>query len=236
MTDINKLQDKILTSLQQHTILSSRQLADQLRRDKEEINSLLYGPLRTLVIRDKDERGYPVWRLRTQAFEAAKGLEVQFYTELLKRKIVTEDNSQLDYPIEHPKYKKVYHLDIAIFAHAQKYDIEIDGFEHMRADAIQSIGSQLARKGEQTKEIEIDWMDNKTSYAEFKSLDTKSVFRWCSRHLDWCITYHEELIWPHDITRNIWLIENGWRIIRFWNEEIRKNMDRCVQDVRQWKG
>src|SRR2546430_1436957 len=108
MPATNKLQENILTLLQNGS-LSSRQLSEQLRVDKEDINSLLYGPLRTLVIRDKDEKGYPVWRLRGETFEAAKGLEVKFYTELLKRRVLTTDNSQSDYPIEHPKYKKVYH-------------------------------------------------------------------------------------------------------------------------------
>lgn len=229
------LEDKILASLKDGP-LSTKGILQRLSLDlsqREQVNSLLYGSLHTSVIRDKDEKGQHTWRLKGFGFEAAKGLEVQFYTELMKHKIFSEKESSLDYTIENPKKRKVYHLDIAVVKNDRKYDVEVDGYEHLRADAMSSIDSQLAKKGENT-EIEIDWMDHERSYVNFDSIDKQRVYRWCSTHIDWCIRYHEELIWPHDITRNLWLIENGWQVIRFWNFEIKRDMDRCVQDVKSW--
>lgn len=201
--------------------------------DKAEIHSLLYGQLRELVIRDKDEKGYPVWRLKSGSFEAASGLEVMFYRGLLRRKIISESYSRLDYQIQNPRNKKIYHLDIAIFQNQKKFAIEIDGFEHMRADARLSIQNQIEKNGGNC-DITIDWMDNDNSFADFKTIDSDKVFKWCIRHRDWCVRYHEELIKPHDITRNIFLIDNGWRIIRFWNFEIRNDMEQCLKIIKHW--
>src|SRR5476651_1089906 len=94
----------------------------------------------------------------------------------------------------------------------------------MRADARMSIQKQIAKQGTRT-EIVIDWMDNETSYADFKAIDSSTVFKWCAMNREWCIRYHEELLKPHDITRNIWLIEQGWKVIRFWNFEIKEERE-----------
>lgn len=201
--------------------------------DSEEINSLLYGKLHNRLIRDKDENGYPVWRIKGDTFEAAKGLEVKFYNELINRGIITPKNSQLDYQIKNPRNGKTYFLDIAVFKNEKKFNIEIDGFEHIRADARLSIQNQI-RRGEDNCEIEIDWMDHNNSFADFKSIDSSGIFKWLLTHRSWCIRYHEELLKPHDITRNIWLIENGWKIIRFWNFAVKDNLNHCLQDVRVW--
>ncbi len=229
------LEDKILDTLQDGPI-STKDILKRLSLDlsqRERVHSVLYGSLRGSVIRDKDMYGQHTWRLKGFGFEASKGLEVQFYTELLKKKVFSAEESSLDYTIENPRKRKVYHLDIAIMQNDQKYDIEIDGYEHLRADAMSSIGMQIAKKGENA-EIEIDWMDHERSYVDFNSIDKQQVYRWCSTHIDWCIRYHEELIWPHDITRNMWLIENGWQVIRFWNFEIKQDLDRCVREVKEW--
>lgn len=233
----NNIDNQLLHIIETHGPLSSQQILATLKSqynicvNKETVNSLLYGQLRGLVIRDKNEKGYPVWRIKRQTFEAAMGLEVLFYDNLLRQKIVTEENSRLDYKVRNPRNNKTYHLDIAIFHGDKKTDIEIDGFEHMRADAMLSIQNQIVKKGD-THEIEIDWMDNGTSYVDFKLIDSGRVFKWCTSHRDWCMKYHEELIKPHDITRNVWLIENRWKIIRFWNFEVKNEMDRCIQVVK----
>ncbi len=235
------LVDKVVKVFKEKGPVTIRQLLEQLSldpkdpKDREKINSLLYGELRSLVIRDKDENGCQTWRLKGNSFEAAKGLEVKFYTELLKRKIITQENSQLDLAIEHPRKRKVYHLDIAVVTPEQKYNIEIDGYEHMRADAMDSMQRQIEKKGEKC-EIDIDWMDHERSYVDFKRIDNKIVYKWCANNISWCIRYHEELLWPHDITRNIWLIENGWCVMRFWNFEIRDDLERCIRDVRELIG
>jgi hypothetical protein len=229
------LEDKVLEALKDGPV-STKEILKRLSlrlSDKEKVNSLLYGDLRASVIRDKDENGQHTWRLKGMGFEASKGLEVQFYKELLKHKIISEENSSLDYTIENPRKRRVYHLDIAVVGAEQNFDIEIDGYEHLRADAMYSIAQQLEKNGDDA-EIEIDWMDHERSYVNFESIDKQRVYRWCSTHVDWCIRYHEELIWPHDITRNMWLIENGWRVIRFWNFEIKRDMERCVKDVEEW--
>jgi hypothetical protein len=226
------LEDKVLDVLKDGPV-STREILQRLSldlKDKEKVHSLLYGDLRASVIRDKDANGYPTWRLKGLGFEASKGLEVQFYTKLLKKKVISEQESSLDYTIENPRKRKVYHLDIAVVRNDRKYDIEVDGYEHLRADAMRSIALQIGKNGFDT-EIEIDWMDHERSYVNFETFDKQSVYRWCSTHIDWCIRYHEELLWPHDITRNMWLIENGWRVIRFWNFEIKRDMERCVGDV-----
>ena len=229
----------VLQIVQKDGPLTSKEILACLERnysitsDKETVNSLLYGELHSFVIRDKDERGYPTWRAKSVSFEAAKGLEVMFYKELLKRRIVTRENTSLDYEVRNRRNKRTYHLDLAIFHNEKKFNIEIDGYEHMRADARLSIQKQLEKYGSRT-EIEIDWMDNRLSYTDFSQIDMKSVFQWCSTHQEWCIRYHEELLKPHDITRNIWLIESGWRIIRFWNFELKEQMERCIRDVKDW--
>lgn len=196
----------------------------------EQINRLLYGQLRERVVRDKDELGYPTWRIKVGKFEASQGLEVMFYSELLRRNVVTEENSFLGYQMRNRRNGKTYDLDIAIIAGDLKLNIEIDGFEHMRADARLSIQEQIEKRGGNT-EIEIDWMDNDTSYVKFKYIDSKSFFKWCMTHRDWCKKYHEELLKPHDITRNMWLIENGWKVMRFWNFEVKEEMEQCIVDV-----
>lgn len=231
--------NKIIEIIRDRGPVNARQIQSILQSeynaelDIEEINSALYGSLHNLLVRDKNELGYPVWRIKGNSFEAAMGLEVMFYEGLLKQKIVTENNSQLDFMLNNPRNNKTYHLDIAVFKDGQRFNIEIDGFEHIRADARLSIQRQIEVRREES-EIEIDWMDNETSYADFKIIDSSMVFKWLVKHRLWCMKYHEELIKPHDITRNIWLIENGWRIIRFWNFEIKDDMNRSIKDVREF--
>lgn len=227
------LDDKIIDALKEGPLTTKEMLTRLSLKlsDREKVNSLLYGDLRASIIRDKDEKGQHIWRLKGYGFEAAKGLEVQFYNELLKQRIFAKEHSSLNYTIENPRKRKVYHLDIAVFKDDQKYDIEIDGYEHLRADAMYSIGQQIKKQGEDV-EIDIDWMDHERSYVDFKTIDKQVVYKWCSTHIDWCIRYHEELLWPHDITRNMWLIENGWQIIRFWNFEIKRDLNRCIQVIK----
>jgi hypothetical protein len=203
-----------------------------IRKELDEINRFLYGTLREQLIRDKDEAGYPLWRIKQGSFEAAQGLEVMLYSELLRRGIVHEDDSHLGYAVRNRRNGKTYDLDIAVIKDAIKLDIEIDGFEHIRADARLSIQEQIEERGQNT-EIEIDWMDNDNSFVKFKYIDNKSFFKWCMTHKDWCKKYHEELLKPHDITRNMWLIENGWKVMRFWNFEVKEEMERCVEEVKE---
>lgn len=227
------LEDKVIDVLKDRP-LSTKEILEHLSlrfSDQGKINSLLYGELRTLVIRDKDVAGLPVWRLKGTGFEASKGLEVLFYTELLNHNIISKEESSMDYIIENPRKRKVYHLDIAVMRDERKFDIEIDGYEHLRADAMYSIGQQIKKQGEHAT-VEIDWMDHDRSYVDFKAIDKHAVYKWCSAHIDWCIRYHEELIWPHDISRNLWLIENGWQVIRFWNFEVKQDLDRCIEDIK----
>lgn len=227
------LEDKVIDVLKDGP-LSTKEILERLSlklSDREKVNRLLYSDLRASVIRDKDISGQHTWRLKGDGFEASKGLELLLYTELLKRKIISKENSSTDYTIENPRKRKVYHLDIAVVQGERTFDIEVDGYEHLRADAMYSIGQQIKKYGDDV-EIEIDWMDHERSYVDFASIDKQSVYKWCSTHIDWCIRYHEELLWPHDITRNMWLIENGWQVIRFWNFEVKHDLERCLQDVR----
>jgi very-short-patch-repair endonuclease len=201
--------------------------------DKEYVNSVLYGVFREVVVRDRNERNIPTWRLKTKNFEAAKGYESKLFTALEKQKVISSDEAFLDYEVRNPRSRKTYHLDIAIFKHDKKYNIEVDGFDHMRADARLSIQKQIIKIGEHC-DIEIDWMDNDRSYVDFKAIDSSLVNKWCNKNLSWCIAYHEELVWPHDITRNIWLIESGWRVMRLWNMQIHNDLENCVKEVNEW--
>jgi hypothetical protein len=229
------LEDKIIDVLSDgpHSTKEILQRLSLQLSDKEKVKKALHGDLRGSVICDKDANGYVTWRLKGSGFEASKGLEVYFYTELIKRKIISEEYTSLDFRVEYPRKRKVYHLDIAVINDEQKYDIEVDGFEHLRADAMYSIGQQIAKNGGES-EIEIDWMDHERSYVDFKSIDKKAVYDWCNRNTDWCVRYHEELIWPHDIERNVWLIENGWQVIRFWNFEVKQDVGKCAELVKEW--
>lgn len=233
------LADRILQIIRENGAVSTsgiKAVLDEDYRffiDKAEINSLLYGQLREFVIRDKNETGYPIWRLKGNSFEASAGLEVMFFRELVEKNICSDNDSQLNYQIRNIRNNKIYHLDIVIFQNGKKFNIEIDGFEHIRADARLSIQKQIEKNGG-NREISIDWMDNETSFADFKKIDSEKVFKWCIKHGDWCIRYHEELLKPHDITRNIFLIENGWKVIRFWNFEIKNEIEQCARIVKNW--
>lgn len=231
--------DQILRIIHEHGPLYAREIASILEKkyrltiDKTEVNSLLYGPLHEFVIRDKNEHGFPVWRIKNEQFEASMGLEVMFYNKLLKESVCSKSDSRLDYKLDNRRNGKTYHLDIAIIRGDNKFNIEIDGFEHIRADARLSIQKQLERnKKIKEIEIEIDWMDNSVSYADFSGIDSAQVFKWLLDNRGWCIKYHEELLWPHDITRNIYLIDNGWSIVRLWNFQIKDNMKECISLIK----
>ncbi len=230
------LREDVVKTIEDAGAVSVREIMDSLSlnyrdpEEREKINSLLYGELRPLVIRDKNEDGMPIWRLKGDSFEAAKGLEIMFYAELSRRPFFEKVESSLDTKIENRRKRKIYHLDIAVSHDNHYLDIEIDGYEHIRADALYSIQNQIEEKGEHC-EVVIDWMDNESSYVKYQDIDRQKVYKWCSAHPEWCIRYHEELLWPHDIMRNMWLIENGWKIIRFWNFEIKNSMKRCIKDV-----
>lgn len=228
----------ILQILREQSPLGTHEIHKLLEKqgisvERKELNSLLYGELRNQVTKDVDGEGNQVWRLSGQKFTAAKGLEFTLYRELLNRKIITTENSQLDYAVTNRRTRKVYHLDIAIMIGERKLNIEVDGFDHLRADAMYSIQKQLREKGSKA-EIEIDWMDHERSFIDFKSMDSEKVYAWCSKNADWCRRYHEELIWPKDITRNLWLIENGWEIMRVWNFEVRDDSKRIIKEVGEW--
>lgn len=235
----NSLQERVLAIIEDSGPVSIREIMELLSmnyrdpQEREKINSLLYGVMRSQVIRDKNEDGLHTWRLKTADFEASKGLEVLLHTELTKRKLLADCTSSLEIQVENRRYRKLYHLDIAIEKNGQKFDIEVDGFEHIRADAMISIQRQIEENG-QDHMIEIDWMDHERSYVRYDQIDKSIVYKWLNAHPNWCIRYHEELLWPHDINRNIWLIENGWRIIRFWNFEVKNELDRCVEDVKEF--
>lgn len=256
-----KTEESVLKLLREYGELTVPQLLKELQKEKVSIersalNSLLYGELRSLVTKDVDREGVQIWRLTQQKFTATKGLEFRLYQELLHRKIITPENAQLDYAVTNRRNRKVYHLDIAIFPESfpknvipaqagihgspvgagddrsiRKLNIEVDGFDHLRADAMYSIQKQL-REGR--KEIEIDWMDHERSFIDFKSIDSEKVSQWCTRNAAWCRRFHEELIWPKDITRNLWLIENGWEIMRVWNFEVRDDLKRIVKEIEEW--
>lgn len=230
--------DVILDIIKEYGPLTTKQIIQYAQKknialEKEYVNSILYGYLREVVVRDRNHYDIPTWRLKTQKFEAAKGYESKLFNELVKQKIITTQNAFLDFEVRHPRTRKTYHLDIALFYKGKKINIEVDGFEHMRADARLSIQNQIKRKGQKCK-IEIDWMDNKSSYVDFQKIDSTLINNWCNKNLLFCIRYHEELLWPQDITRNIWLIENGWKVMRLWNTQIRNDLTKCIQEITQW--
>lgn len=205
-----------------------------IHAQRKDVNSILSALIRkTLLIRDVNEEGIPTYRIRTGKFEASSGLEVKLYTELLRRNIISEENATLGMPVRNRRNGKTYTLDIAIITGDRKYNIEVDDFGHIRPDALRSICYQL-EKNQKIKEIDIDWMDHEVSFADFKSFNPKTAYRWCSDHLSWCIRYHEELVKPKDITRNMWLIENGWQVMRVWNKEISDDLDKCVKEISEW--
>lgn len=233
----NSLQDYIFQIITDSEPVTTKEIQELLEKHRvtvsnKEINSVLYGPLRSVVIRDINEKGIPAWKIRRKQFSAAGGLEAKFYNELIKQEIVTKENSQLGFTVKNTRNNKRYHLDIAIWRGDRKYDIEIDGFDHIRADALASLERQIIEGGKNV-EIEIDWMDNEKSFIAFNEINTKIVYQWLGKHLSWCIRYHEELLWPKDITRNIWLIEKGWKIMRFWNVEVQREMEKCVDEVKE---
>jgi very-short-patch-repair endonuclease len=230
--------DLILDIIKSHGPLTTKAILEFVKKknvevEKEYINSILYGYLREVVVRDRNIYHVPTWRLKTQRFEAAKGYESTLYKELVRAKVITSDEALLDYEVRHPRSRKTYHLDIAILKQGKKFNIEVDGFDHMRADARLSIQNQIKTRG-LSCEIDIDWMDNTSSYVDFKKIDSTLVNKWCNRNPAWCTTYHEELIWPHDITRNIWLIENGWKVMRLWNMQINHDLKTCIQEIQEW--
>lgn len=230
--------DVILDIIKKYGPLTTKQILQYAKKqhvsiEKEYIHSILYGYLREVVVRERNTQNIPTWRIKTKSFEAAKGYESILSNELIRKNIFVPSEMFLDFEIQNPRVRKTYHLDIAIFYQNKKYDIEVDGFEHMRADARLSIQNQIENKGRNC-DIEIDWMDNKTSYTDFKKIDSSTVTLWCTTHLSWCISFHEELLWPHDITRNIFLIDNGWKIIRFWNMQIKNNLTKSVKEIEEW--
>lgn len=230
--------DLILDIIKEHGPVTTKQILEYVAKqhitvEKEYINSILYGYLREVVVRDRNNYNVPTWRLKTKSFEAATGYELKVYNELIRQKIITPDNAFLDYEIRHARTRKTYHLDIALLHRDQKFNIEIDGFEHVRADARLSIYKQIKSKG-QTCAVEIDWMDNQKSYVDFKQIDNTLVNKWCAKNVLWCIQFHEELLWPHDITRNIFLIENGWKIMRLWNIQITTDLTKCITEIDDW--
>ena len=199
--------------------------------DTQYINSLLYGHFREAVIRERNQYDIPTWRIKTGSFEAAQGYETILFNELLKQRVVMNDEIFMDYEMRNPRGKRTYHLDIAIIKNNKKLNIEVDGFDHMRADARLSIQNQIRAK---KNTISIDWMDNEKSYVDFRQIDSRLVNQWCNKNLQWCITYHEELLWPHDITRNIFLIDNGWQVMRLWNMEVKNDLARCIAEIKDW--
>jgi hypothetical protein len=228
----------ILDIIKQYGPLSTQEIVNKaktcgLQVEKEYINSLLYGFFREAVVRERDTRNIPVWRIKTGAFQAGKGYESSLAKELLRRSVVQENELFLDYTLSNRRTRKTYHLDIALIKDSGKYNIEVDGFEHMRADARLSIQQQIVKKGDNS-EIDIDWMDHASSYMDFKLIDSKRINSWCIKHLKWCITYHEELLWPHDISRNIFLIDNGWSVMRLWNMEIKNNLSDSISQISEW--
>ena len=234
------ISDRVFQAISEYGPLTAKEIQEHLKRSgvvvaREAINSELYGALRSAVVRDVNVKGVPSFRIRQKRFTPAGGLETKFYHELIRQKVILEDSSHLGYTIKNPKSGKTYHLDIAVFVTGEKYDIEIDGFDHVRADALASLERQIIESGKHA-EIEIDWMDNEKSFIRYDEIDTKLVYSWLGKNIDWCIRYHEELLWPKDITRNIWLIEKGWHVIRFWNTQVQKDMKRCIREVKEWIG
>jgi len=234
----SNLSDQVFRILTELGPLTTSEIQNVLKKhglpiEKDEINSILYGSMRNSVVRDVNEKGIPTWRIRKKQFSAAEGLEAKFYHELLRRNIVTEQNSQLGFTVKNTKRNIRYSLDIAVVQNNTKYDIEIDGFDHIRADALASIERQIKEQGPGS-DMEIDWMDNKRSFVAYNEIDTKLVYTWCGDNIDWCVRFHEELLWPRDINRNMWLIEKGWRIIRFWNAQVRDDLEMCLEEVKSF--
>jgi hypothetical protein len=235
MTD---LKDQIFRIISEKEPVTTKEIQDVLQEygvnaSKESINSALYGPLRNTVVRDVNVKGIPAWRIKRATFAAAGGLEAKFYAELIRQKIVTKDESHLGFTVKNTRNNKRYHLDIAVIRNGNRYDIEIDGFDHVRADALASLERQIIEGGK-NMEPEIDWMDNEKSYVAYSEINTKVVYPWLATHIDWTVRYHEELLWPKDITRNIWLIERGWKVIRFWNTQIQKDIKKCAEEAREF--
>lgn len=233
-----ELKDQVFQIISEKEPITTKEIQDLLQQhnmrvSREAINSVLYGPLRNTVIRDMNEKGVPAWKLKRAAFAAAGGLETKFYKELLRHGIIAKDNSQLGFTVKNIRNNKRYHLDIAVMKNNQRYDIEIDGFDHVRADALASLEWQIIEGGK-NMEPEIDWMDNEKSFVAFNEVNTKIVYSWLATHVDWTVRYHEELLWPKDITRNIFLLEKGWKVIRFWNTQIQKDMKHCAEEAREF--
>ena len=229
------LNESLINILKDFPNLTVKEIQKKLIKQKvvvpdESINSLLYGELRERVNRDLNVNGIPTQSIKGLSFHASKGLEFKLYQRLIDKEIITTENSTIDYILENKKRGLTYHLDIAIELQNQKFNIEVDGFDHLRADARLSIQKQIRFKGMNAK-IEIDWMDNKSSFVDFKQIDNDLIYKWCHNNLDWCRLYHEELIWPDDINRNMFLIESGWKIMRLWNEEVKRNINYCIQEI-----
>ncbi len=233
-----QLSDQVFQVVTDHEPITTKEIVDILGEhgitvSKESINSALYGPLRNSVIRDVNVSGTPAWKIKRVTFEAAGGLEAKFYNELIRQGVITEANAQLGFTVKNIRNNKRYHLDIAVHTNNNRYDIEIDGFDHVRADALSSLERQIIEGGKSI-EPEIDWMDNEKSFVAYNEINTKIVYVWLATHVGWAVKYHEELLWPKDITRNIFLLEKGWKVIRFWNTQIQKNRQQCVQEVREF--
>jgi hypothetical protein len=235
----SELKDKIVQIVRQYGPVTSGEVRNVLSEHKVEarskqINVLLSELSRsTLLIRDVNAEGVPTYRVRTGRFEASSGLEVKLFHELIKRGIVTEENASLGLRLRNRRNGKTYSLDIAVQKEGKKFNIEVDDFRHIRADALRSISSQL-EQDRKLKEIDIDWMDNRVSFTDFKSFDSKVAYRWCIKNLPWCIRYHEELIKPKDNVRSDFLRENGWVVMRVWNKEITEDLERCVREIGEW--
>lgn len=154
MTDARMfcMEQRIFQVISEHESITVREIQEILEKNnvitsKEAINSILYGPLRTAVIRDVNAKGIPAWRIRRKHFSAAGGLEMKLYQTLLSQHIVTKETAQLGYGVKNIHNGKTYHLDIAVFRNDKKYDIEIDGFDHVRADALASLERQIKEGG-----------------------------------------------------------------------------------------
>lgn len=232
---MNDLKGQIFKIITENAPLTTKEIQDSLQDysitvSREQINSILYGELRDSIIRDVNTKGIPAWKVRQTKFSAAGGLEAKLYQELIKRNIISTDNSQLGFTLRNTRNGKTYHLDIAIRQADKRFNIEIDGFDHVRADALSSLERQIIENGNNA-EIEIDWMDNEKSYIRYDEINTKLVYQWLGEHIDWCIRFHEELLWPKDITRNLWLIDKGWVVVRFWNIQVRNRVNQCLKDI-----
>lgn len=62
---------------------------------------------------------------------------------------------------------------------------------------------------------------------------------WHGRDLELCNAKTNTVFWTQKIRRNIerdlentiMLRDNGWIVLRFWDTEIKKNLDRCVIEI-----